>query len=409
MWRGVPAAHVAAAGWPGPPLAAAVLAACAAAVVAGAGAWCGSKRSLDAVAAVLPVVAGPAVVASGLSYGVMVGLLLGLTLGLSAWATASRGIAPAGAALVAALLTAAWALAAPLPTLAVVGCLTVAYPVCAWRARLGGVRAAAAALSVLSGSALAVFAALAAGLPVWEAGLAALAGAAIAQLTAAWLTREHPLTGLAVEVTGWLVALAGAALSLGSPEHASIAIAATGALCLGVALRPDRRRALWVGLALGEAALCARLAASGVDAPEPYAVPASAAAIALRSRRSRRSPEAGSWLAYGPGLALLLLPSLAAAWQDHGWARPLLLGLVAAGVTLAGGRARLQAPLLLGAGVAILDAAHELAPAVSHLAGILPRWVPVALAGVILLGAGATYEARLRDLSRLRTVLARLR
>jgi hypothetical protein len=213
----------------------------------------------------------------------------------------------------------------------------------------------------------------------------------------------------AVEVTAWLAAVAGIALSLGSPEHASIVIAVTGALCLGVALRPDRRPAIWVGLILGETALCIWLAATGMGAPEPYAVPASAVALGFGWQRSRHSPRLGSWLAYGPGLAVLLLPSLAAAWQDHLWIRPLLLGLVAVAVTLAGARARLQAPLLIGAGVAVLDAAHELAPEVSRLAGMLPRWAPVALAGAILLWTGATYEARLRGLSRLRTAVARLR
>jgi hypothetical protein len=35
--------------------------------------------------------------------------------------------------------------------------------------------------------------------------------------------------------------------------------------------------------------------------------------------------------------------------------------------------------------------------------------VPIALIGLVLLAVGATYEARLRDLGRLRTVLGRMR
>jgi hypothetical protein len=116
-----------------------------------------------------------------------------------------------------------------------------------------------------------------------------------------------------------------------------------------------------------------------------------------------------SWLAYGPGLALLLLPSLVAVWLLPGWARPLALGAAAAGIALAGGRARLIAPLLIGGAVAILDAGHELAPAVAQLAGMLPRWVPIAVIGLVLLAVGATYEARLRDLGRLRAALGKMR
>jgi hypothetical protein len=126
-------------------------------------------------------------------------------------------------------------------------------------------------------------------------------------------------------------------------------------------------------------------------------------------RCARRSSQPASWICYGPGLARLLLPSLIATWQGSGWVRPLLLGVVAALAALAGGRARLQAPLLLGAVVVILDAGHELAPAVSRLASMLPGWIPIALIGMVLLGVGATYEARLRDLGQARRALARLR
>ena len=39
----------------------------------------------------------------------------------------------------------------------------------------------------------------------------------------------------------------------------------------------------------------------------------------------------------------------------------------------------------------------------------LVRWVPIAVLGLVLLAVGATYEARLRDLGRLRTALGRMR
>jgi hypothetical protein len=134
-----------------------------------------------------------------------------------------------------------------------------------------------------------------------------------------------------------------------------------------------------------------------------------AVAIALGWQRMRRSPSTGSWAAYGPGIAIALLPSLVAAWQGHGWIRPMLLCLAAAVVTLAGVRSRLQAPLLLGAAVAVTGAGRELAPALARWAGMLPGWVPIAVIGMVLLAAGATYEARLRNLRRLRAALGRLR
>jgi hypothetical protein len=413
LWRGPAAAAEATTRWPGLPLAAVVLAGCAAMAVIAAGACRGSRGSLDILAVALPAVVAAAAAAGGLSYGPTVGVLLALTVILAGWAAASRGLAPSGAALMAILLTAGWALAAPLPTLVVAGCLCAACAACSWRARLAEVRVAAAALAVLSGSALAAFAALAAGLPAWLAGMAALAAAALAQLAAFRLARVRPAISLVAEVTGWIVAAAAVMPALASPAHASpaqagIALAAAGLLCLAVALRADRRAWLWAGLALGEAVLCIWLAAAGVHGPEPYCVPAAAVLIAAGWHHGRGRPQAGSWVSYGPGLTVLLLPSLAAAWPDHGWARPLLLGLAAAAVTVAGGRARLRAPLLLGALVAIVDAGHQVAPAVGRLAVLMPRWFPIAVTGVILLAVGATYESRLRDLTRLRSAYARL-
>ena len=237
----------------------------------------------------------------------------------------------------------------------------------------------------------------------------ALAAVAVAQAAAAWLAGARPRVSLAVEVSGWAAAMAAAAPGLGEPGHASVVLTVTGTLCLCVALRPGRRVLLWLGLAQGEAALCAWLVVAGVHAPEPYTVPAAAVLIAAGWWRSRRSPGLSSWVSYGPGLAVLLLPSLAAVWLLAGWVRPLALGLVAAGITLAGARARLLAPLLLGGAVVILDAGHELAPAVRQLAVLVPGWVPIAVIGLILLAVGATYEARLRDLGRLRAALGKMR
>ncbi|NEC65721.1 hypothetical protein G3I41_13875, partial [Streptomyces sp. SID9727] len=157
------------------------------------------------------------------------------------------------------------------------------------------------------------------------------------------------------------------------------------------------------------AAAWVRLAVSGVSAPEAYTLPVTVPALVVGVLRRRRDPSASSWAAYGAGLAVTLVPSLGAAWTDPDWARPLLLGVAALGVTLVGARLRLQALLVLGGAVLALDALHELAPYVVQVAGALPRWVAPALAGVLLLAVGATYEKRLRDARRLREALGRMR
>ncbi|MFG2982442.1 SCO7613 C-terminal domain-containing membrane protein [Streptomyces sp. NPDC048258] len=204
------------------------------------------------------------------------------------------------------------------------------------------------------------------------------------------------------------------ALSAGRAGTLALVLALAGVVCAGAAVRADRR-ALggWAAGALFVAATWVRLADSGVTAPEAYTLPVTAPALVVGFLRRRRDPGASSWTAYGPGLAATLLPSLLAVLGGFSggvgnWLRPLLLGLAALAVTLVGAQRRLRAPLLLGGAVLAAVALHELAPYVVQLAGALPRWVPPALAGLLLLAVGATYEKRLRDARRLRDAIARL-
>ncbi|MEU9251599.1 hypothetical protein AB0D66_07140 [Streptomyces sp. NPDC048270] len=202
-------------------------------------------------------------------------------------------------------------------------------------------------------------------------------------------------------------------LSAGRAGTLALALALAGVICSGAAVRADRRRLGWAAGALLAAASWVRLAEAGITAPEAYTLPVTVPALVLGFVRRRKDLAASSWTAYGPGLAATLLPSLLAvlAGPQAGtasWLRPLLLGLSALAVTLLGAHRRLQAPLLLGGGALAAVALHELAPYVVQLAGALPRWVAPALAGLLLLAVGATYEKRLRDARRLRDAIGRL-
>jgi hypothetical protein len=410
---------------PGLALALVVLTIVLAALVSAAGAWQGNgRKSVDAIAFALPILASPIGVAglsSGIRYLVVIAVMLTMTTVLTVWAAFSHSPAPAGAAVICAAMTFAWALEAPAPTLAVLGCLTVAYVCCAWRARLTAVRVAAGCLSVLGAAALAWCAVLAAGWPSWQAGVAALGVAAGAQVAAAGLgfTRRGALPaeaaldeqvpdrravlGLGVEMAAWLITAVGVGACLQRAWPTVLALAIAGATCLGVAVRASRRSVVWAGLTLCYLAWCLGLATAGVAVAEAYTGPGAAIALIVGWRASARRPRLHSWLAYGPGLSLLLLPSLVLAWQGPGWIRPVLVGLAATGVAMAGARARRQAPLLTGAIVTVLDAGRQLAPAFVRL---VPGWIPVAVLGAALLWAGATYEARLRDLNTIRRSLA---
>ncbi|MFJ2772524.1 SCO7613 C-terminal domain-containing membrane protein [Streptomyces sp. NPDC087300] len=353
--------------------------------------------------------------ALALPYAAGVSVHLLVTAAALALAVRSKSAVTALAASVLALASSAsvafLALATTSATLGTLAFLTAAFLIaCVGLARRAEPAPGAAALSVCAtlthttALVCAVGAALA--LRPEHTGLLALAVPALAALVAARMGR-HPLA-LPVEIMG---AASGAlAVTLTAPDAPTLALALGlgGLIASGTALRADRHPVGYAAAALLVLASWVRLAAWDVSTPEAYALPVTVPALLIGVLRRRRDPELSSWAAYGPGLAATLLPSLAAAWGDPHWQRPLLLGVGALTVTLVGARHRLRAPLVIGGAVLALDALHELAPYLVQAVGVLPRWLPPALAGLLLLALGATYEQRLRDARRFRNVLNRM-
>ncbi|WP_329114467.1 SCO7613 C-terminal domain-containing membrane protein [Streptomyces sp. NBC_01465] len=268
------------------------------------------------------------------------------------------------------------------------------------------VRSTTAGPAVLYATALACATGAALELPVHRTALIVLAVPAAVALLGARL-RRHPLA-LPLEIVASSAALLSVVLAATDATTLALVLALCGALAAGTAVRPERRAVGYAAPVLFVLATWVRLAAWDVAVPEAYTLPVTVPALAIGVLRRRRDPEASSWTAYGPGLAATMLPSLVAAWGDTDWLRPLLLGAAALAVTLVGARSRLQALLMIGGGVLALDALHELAPYIVQVVDALPRWVVPALAGLLLLAVGATYEHRLRDARRLRERLARM-
>ncbi|WP_405550438.1 SCO7613 C-terminal domain-containing membrane protein [Streptomyces microflavus] len=299
-------------------------------------------------------------------------------------------------------------LASEAATYAVFGALAVLFTGAALRTRAVVEQAALAVAAVVWGTVLTGCAARSLGLAPHEAAPLLLVVPAVTVGLGARL-RRHPVA-LPVELTGALGALVAVGLAVGRAPFLALVLALCGVLAAGAAVRPERRPvAGYLAAVLFVAAAWVRLAASEVSVPEAYTLPVTVPALVVGVLRRRKDPGASSWTAYGPGLAATLLPSLAVAWTDPDWLRPLLLGMAALVITLLGAKYRLQALLLLGGAVLALDTLHELAPYVVQVAGALPRWLPPALAGLLLLAVGATYEQRLREARRLKDALGRMR
>ncbi|MDQ0682615.1 hypothetical protein QFZ56_001578 [Streptomyces achromogenes] len=294
-------------------------------------------------------------------------------------------------------------LAAEPATLAVLGSLTVVCAAAAWRGRSAPVTAAA---SLGYATALACAAGAAAGWRPEHIALLVLVVPAVAALVAA--RTGDAATTLAVEATGAVAGLVAIGLAVSDLPLLALVLSLCAVIAAGTAVRPDRRVAAHVAAVLFVLASWVRLADWRVDTPEAYTLPVTVLALLAGVLRRRTDPRTSSWTAYGPGLAATLLPSLAVAWYDPEWIRPLLLGAAALALTLSGARRRLRAPLVLGGAVLTLDALRQLAPYLAQVGDALPRWVPPALAGLLLLALGATYEQRLRDVRRVREVLDRM-
>jgi hypothetical protein len=366
----------------------------AAIVAAGAGLALHRMRMAAVPTAALVVVAAVVLpLGFATSYPLAIVLLLAVITGLlTGAAVAGRedvSVAAMATGSAVAVLAAVWATADRSTTLLALPLLAVLFAVTALR------RPEATGLAGLAGGAFLAAAGADRGLAADQVGaLLLLAPALLVGL-------GFVLDGLrrnAAEAAAVLLAATCVVLAHHDPGWLSWTLAVLGLLALAEALHPDRRRVAAAGALLLSASSWVRLADAQVHAPEPYVMPLAVVALILGWLRVRREPATRSFPAYGPGLSLLLVPSLLASFDDDGSTRAVLLLLAALLVLLVGASQRRQAPIVVGGGVLALDALHLLGP----YAAALPRWMSLGAVGLLLVGVGATYEQRRRDLSRLR-------
>ncbi|MGW8542342.1 SCO7613 C-terminal domain-containing membrane protein [Streptomyces albidoflavus] len=374
--------------------------------------WTGAAGAgaVGLVSAAVPVL----LVSADVAYAAALVVDLLLVAGLLAAAVAVRRVpaAAGGTALWCAVAVAAHAgllaLAVEPATYAVFGLLLVLFAASAARSEEAVARSLALVLSVVC--ALVVASAAGASLELGAPRTAVLVLAVPAAVVVLGLWVRTPAVVVPLEAGAGFAALVALGLAVTDGAYLSLVLALCGVLAAATAVRPERRPgAGYLAAGLFATATWVRLVSAGVTHPEAYTLPVSVIACAVGILRRRTDPEASSWTAYGPGLGVTLGPSLLALWSDPHWQRPLLLGAAALAVTVTGAVRRLQAPLLLGGGTLALVALHELAPHVAQVFDALPRWSVPALAGLLLLALGATYEQRLRDARRLREHLGRMR
>ncbi|MEV1285636.1 hypothetical protein [Micromonospora sp. NPDC049679] len=349
-----------------------------------------------------------------------VALVLGLAALLGAALAAPRlRIAPIGVPLGVVLTGAGLAGALPLKgtTLAALGLAIVAAGAAGAAGRTRLARTAGWLAAVAVGVTLAVVASRAADLPLHAAAFAVLAVAALALALGATLAARRPLEAVAIEAAGHGGALVALLLTGDAIRHGA-AVCTLWGVALGTRAlrswragadpRSDLQRPRVLATMAGGAELFGwwlLLAGAQVAVPEAYTLPAALAALVAGGFALRSRPQLTSWIAYGPGLAAALLPTLGTILVTDGQPlRRLLLGAGAVLVVLVGAQQRRQAPVLLGGAALVVLALHELAA----VWDLLPRWIYLAAGGFALIALAMTYERRRRDLLRLRGAVGRM-
>jgi len=191
-----------------------------------------------------------------------------------------------------------------------------------------------------------------------------------------------------------------------SATRAAVSLTVLGvAAALTGVLRVDRRPARWVGLVLLQVAWTVRLLDTEVETVEVYTLPAGLVLVGAGLWAMRGDRAVRTWTALLPGLSLAVLPSLPQAVAHVTSTRAWLVGAGAAVLVALAIRLRWAAPLAVGSlTVSLLALAHLVSAA-----GAVPRWVTIATVGAALVGAGITWESRVRDARALAAYVGDLR
>jgi hypothetical protein len=188
------------------------------------------------------------------------------------------------------------------------------------------------------------------------------------------------------------------AAALGDADTLSLLLAGVAVTAIAQTLRPDR---FWpaaaTAVASGVALVWLRLWMADVELVEAYSLPLALGVGLLGWIAHRRGHAGGSWAITGPALLVASLPSALVALESPGQARSLLVIAAAVVMIVVGAALGWKAPLVVGAGIAIVVGLAELWPAINRL----PRWLVLAALGLSLIVLGARIEEGKKGVARL--------
>lgn len=266
--------------------------------------------------------------------------------------------------------------------------LAAAVPAVVAAVRLPRLREPAAGTALLAPVAALLLAHEARLLPAVSAGLllALIAAAAFALAAARAGQPEEWACAVAGTVAG--AAAARTTTEVGAWGQLALQLAVVGVAAGCYALVAHRRPVAVVAVADLVVASWIAVAGAQVETPEAYTLPAAAGVLLLALPRLRARGR--SWATEGAAVGVALVPSALVVVATPSALRLVLVVTAAAAFTVTGALAHRQAPFVIGAAALLFVVLGRLSP----YAPLLPRWVTLATAGLLLLVVGATYERR---------------
>ncbi|MGL4338892.1 MAG: SCO7613 C-terminal domain-containing membrane protein [Rhodoglobus sp.] len=165
----------------------------------------------------------------------------------------------------------------------------------------------------------------------------------------------------------------------------------------------------WIALAGASITAITAVFAGALNPLEWATVILAAALLTVGVMRLRRDPTQGSWPCLGPGILVLLMPSLTASFIEAPIFRLVGIGVICIIAIVVGALARLQAPLILGSVIVLVHALRTFAPQITSVYQRTEWWVWAVVGGAVILFVALTLEKRIRDLKSIGSRLSALR
>lgn len=174
---------------------------------------------------------------------------------------------------------------------------------------------------------------------------------------------------------------------------------------LAVDRAPLGRLTAWTAFGFAAIAAIAGTLEGALRAIEVASVPLAIALLATGAIHLRRTPTARSWPSLGPGMLLLLVPSVMATFEAAPLWRLVAIGIVAVAAIVVGLVRHLQAPFIVGVVIALVHGFRTFLPHLQSAYQATEWWVWAGIGGLVLVVLAARYEKSVRTL---RTTITRI-